>query len=82
MFFKTGSTQYPHSFITCLLTTYCARHPVPAYLGLMGWLDNYHQHLLSTNYMLALGEAPRAENLLQSSQKSTCQVLLTFQFYR
>lgn len=58
MFFKTGSTQHPHSFIMCLLTTYCARYPVPAFLGLTGWPDNNRQHVLSTNYMLALGEAP------------------------
>lgn len=63
------STNHPRSFIPCSLTTYCARHPIP-HLGLTGWLDNNHLHLLSTYYMLALGLALHAQNLLQSSQQS------------
>lgn len=61
-----GSTEHPRSFITCSQSTYCARHPIPVYLGLMGWRDNNHQHLLSTYYTLALGKALRARNVFQS----------------
>lgn len=57
MFFERGSTQHPRSLITYLLTTYCVRHPIPAYLGLTGWLANNHQPLLSTYYTPVWGSS-------------------------